>query len=169
MKEGKLLKNLKAPDCFVKNKIIAFDWSEDSNTILVNTYEGEVLYVSAKTGAQIDPSEGRGKLFSTFTSPFNWVTKGAYSQTTLDSQIVCCSSRQKNVVVLGDCYAGLKMFKFPFASQKQQCKEYSAHITKICAVDFTYNDKYLVTCGEKEGNILLWETDFETKDSNKLN
>jgi microtubule-associated protein-like 1/2 len=58
-----------------------------------------------------------------------------------------CRSNGKSLLVTGDDFGQVNLFKFPVVTKKQTHKEYIGHSSHVTRARFAFDDTFLITTG----------------------
>ena len=71
-----------------------------------------------------------------------------------------CRSTSRKILATAEDTGLVKLFKYPNVVEGASFKEFIAHSSHVTRVQFTHNDKYLISSGGNDKSVMIWETDF---------
>lgn len=71
------------------------------------------------------------------------------------------SSTRADVIVSGDDFSKLKLFKFPCVKPNASFCKYSGHSSFVTNVRFSMDDEYIISTGGMEKSIIQWRYTFD--------
>ena len=162
------------PPVFVdfKDKVVAFDLSKanknrnESKFMRCYTEGGhyEVYEISKEKPTKVDKGDHKYlKMdWDSHTVMFSPQTRGVLTEGVTEDDISCCAlaPRYKNAVVVGDKFSKLKLFNYPTVTNQIYSK-YEGHSNTVTAIQFDYEENYLISVGGEEKSILVWKYNNE--------
>jgi hypothetical protein len=94
--------------------VIQFDWSLDSNTIVVNTTEAELLYFNVKDGSQVlRTSKFKNEEWASWNQIYGWPVQGIWKE---NESVTTCDRSKKEIndaklLVAGNDKGAVRLYK----------------------------------------------------------
>ncbi|XP_032881456.1 echinoderm microtubule-associated protein-like 4 isoform X4 [Amblyraja radiata] len=139
--------------------ITHLDWSPDTNFIMSNSGDYEILYWDIQNGCKLirNRSECRDMEWYTYTCVLGFHVFGVWPEGSDGTDInALCRSHNKKVVAVADDFCKVHIFLYPISKPKAPSHVYSAHSSHVTNVSFTYNDGHLISTGGKDTSIIQW-------------
>ncbi|XP_078261097.1 EMAP like 4 isoform X1 [Rhinoraja longicauda] len=139
--------------------ITHLDWSPDTNFIMSNSGDYEILYWDIQNGCKLirNRSECRDMEWYTYTCVLGFHVFGVWPEGSDGTDInALCRSHNKKVVAVADDFCKVHIFQYPISKPKAPSHVYSAHSSHVTNVSFTYNDGHLISTGGKDTSIIQW-------------
>ncbi|XP_067844915.1 echinoderm microtubule-associated protein-like 4 isoform X2 [Heptranchias perlo] len=139
--------------------ITHLDWSPDTNFIMSNSGDYEILYWDIQNGCKLirNRSECRDMEWYTYTCVLGFHVFGVWPEGSDGTDInALCRSHSKKVVAVADDFCKVHIFQYPISKPKAPSHVYSAHSSHVTNVSFTYNDGHLISTGGKDTSIIQW-------------
>ncbi|KAE9043358.1 hypothetical protein PR003_g2569 [Phytophthora rubi] len=154
-------------------------WNKDGDILQSNAADGEILHwlVSPNKGETKQITDAflvRDVQWIKWTCVFGWPTPGVWSdespnlvdiaavsttgpKTASDpSESGSTQTNSSEDLIAVACRSSIHLLKYP-AHRGAKRKVYKAHSSAIVALDFTFDDAYLVTIGGDDGTIMQWK------------
>uniref|UniRef100_H2U690 EMAP like 1 n=1 Tax=Takifugu rubripes TaxID=31033 RepID=H2U690_TAKRU len=138
--------------------ITHLDWSVDSQYLVSNSGDYEILYwipsvckqvVSVETTRDID--------WATYTCPLGFQVFGLWPDGSDGTDVnAVCRSHGKSLLVTGDDFGKVHLFTYPCSQFRAPSHLYSGHSSHVTNVSFLYDDSYLVSIGGKDMSVMQW-------------
>ena len=74
-------------------------------------------------------------------------------------------SRNGQLLVTGDDFGQVKLFKYPCVKEKAAFNNYYGHSSHVTGVKFSAGDEMVFTTGGNDKTCLVWETDLGDGDN----
>ena len=144
------------------SRINHLDWSKDDEFIQSCSSSYELLYHSAETGKQITKSSSFADTeWATWTCIFGWPVQGIWPECSSGDDINSCDvDKTKKVIVTGDDFSKVKLFKFPSPVEKAAYNQYNGHSSHVTCVRFTKNNKHVISIGGNDKAIFQFKFSF---------
>ncbi|GCB73893.1 hypothetical protein scyTo_0002975 [Scyliorhinus torazame] len=139
--------------------ITHLDWSPDTNFIMSNSGDYEILYWDIQNGCKLirNRSECRDMEWYTYTCVLGFHVFGVWPEGSDGTDInALCRSHSKKVVAVADDFCKVHIFQYPISKPKAPSHVYSAHSSHVTNVSFTYSDGHLISTGGKDTSIIQW-------------
>lgn len=137
--------------------ITAFDFSVDSKYIQSVSGDYELLFWDSTTGKQMkSATEMRDIKWFTTNCTLGWAVQGIWPPEA-DGTDVNSVSASGSLLVSGDDYRRVKLFKFPCPKARSKCKEYKGHTENVVTVRFSADGKYVYSVGGLDKAIIQWQ------------
>lgn len=139
------------------------DWSADSNFIQANDMAYELLFHSVdeddlRNSSQVTSATAMADVqWATQTCILGWSVQGIFDpqQDGTDVNTVD-TNRTKTLVVTGDDYGNVNLFRYPVAQKGNKKKSYEGHSAHVVTTRFTPDGKHVVSVGGGDKAILVW-------------
>jgi len=136
--------------------ITAFDFSVDSKFIQSVSGDYELLFWDCVTGKQIkSATEMRDIKWNTTNCTLGWSVQGIWPPDA-DGTDVNSVSASGSLLVSGDDFRRVKLFKYPCPKAQSKCKEYKGHSEFVVNVRFSADGKHCYSVGGKDKAIIQW-------------
>jgi microtubule-associated protein-like 6 len=138
--------------------ITALDFSADSNKLQSASGDYELLFWSSADGKQIKRmAEVCDVKWATWTSSIGWPVQGIFPPDTDGTDVNSVSaSPDGRLLVTGDDFRRVKLFRYPVPIQGAKFKEYKGHSEHVTNVVFL-GDSGVVSIGGLDKSILQFE------------
>lgn len=119
-----------------------------------------MFFADATTGSHIASASAlKNQYWSTVNCVFNWAVQGIWPDPRTDTTIESTArSKAETVVLSGDNYGNLKMFRYPCAEATGQApyKLFTGHSREIKCLEFSQNDGHAFSVGSVDRSIFQW-------------
>lgn len=139
------------------------DWSVDGKYLQANDMAYELLFHSID---EADLTKSKQETSATLTKDVQWATQtcilGWSVQGIFDPQQdgtdinTVDTSPSKQLVVTGDDYGNVNLFRYPVVTQSNQKKAYEGHSAHVVTTRFTPDERYVVSVGGGDKAIVVW-------------
>ncbi|GMF15707.1 unnamed protein product [Phytophthora lilii] len=158
--------------------VMHLTWNKDGDILQSNAADGEILHwlVSPSKGETKQITDAflvRDVQWTKWTCVFGWPTPGIWSPESpnlVDITGVCTTGpktlseyEKKSMhetlnedLLAVACRSSVHLLKFP-AHRGARRKVYKAHSSAIAALDFSFDDAYLITVGGDDGTLMQWK------------
>jgi microtubule-associated protein-like 6 len=151
--------------------ILSFDFSDDSAWLRSNCAGFELCFFESETGLFI-PSAARLRdvTWASQNCSMDWNTQGVWSPYRDGTDITYCESNSfrgeddGQVLVTGDNFGRLKMFRYPCTNVLAIGKKYWAGAQPITRIRFASGDASLLTLAGADKSILQWRHHRDRED-----
>ena len=169
-KKYNLLKKLRGHT----SRINHMDWSEDNEYIQSCSSSYELLYHSVETGSQITKSSNfSDTVWATWTCIFGWPVQGIWPECSSGDDINSCDvDKTRKIIVTGDDFSKVKLFRFPSPVEKAAYNQYNGHSSHVTCVRFLKNNKHVISIGGNDKAIFQFKLNFNEeakKEEEKFN
>ena len=164
------LKNYCIIDPKITSALTHLDWSNDNDTLVINSLAYELKYISVSVKSVLNASDcvyNKNRWY-TWTCLFGFPVQGIWppDATGYFINYTCRSNNQKLIATCDDSSL-IKLFNCPCVVEQAPYKAYGGHSSHIPKIRFTPNDKYLISVGGNDKSVFVWETDFDNNKSKK--
>uniref|UniRef100_A0A1A7Y087 Echinoderm microtubule associated protein like 1 n=1 Tax=Iconisemion striatum TaxID=60296 RepID=A0A1A7Y087_9TELE len=138
--------------------ITHLDWSVDSQYLVSNSGDYEILYwipsvckqvVSVETTRDID--------WATYTCTLGFHVFGLWPDGSDGTDInAACRSSDRNLLATGDDFGKVHLFSYPCSQFRAPSHVYSGHSSHVTNVTFLFDASYLVSTGGKDMSVMQW-------------
>ena len=125
-------------------------FSEDSEVLMSNSKDTQVLYWECATGARIAKAwMMRDVAWSQWTGTLGWSVMGIwdpeYDQTDVNAT---CRSVSGGALAFGDDYGKVQLMRYPVAVEgTAACAAYGGHSSHVTCVRFSHDDSCVLSTG----------------------
>ncbi|KAL3668248.1 hypothetical protein V7S43_006342 [Phytophthora oleae] len=166
--------------------VMHLTWNKDGDILQSNAADGEILHwlvssIKGETKQITDAFLVRDVLWIKWTCVFGWPTPGIWSEESpniVDIAAVCTTG-SKTVNSYGEsenlhssedmlavaCRSSVQLLKYPVHRGAKR-KTYKAHSSAITALDFSFDDSYLITVGD--GTFIQWKIEVGGTNSTRV-
>lgn len=146
----------------LSSALISVDWSQDSSLVILNSQDGNILWVDVATKKfQTRASSFKDTLYQTWTCRFGFPVQGIWPGVDYSDVNTVHRSNNGQLLATGDDFGKVKLFKYPCVVEKAQCNEFYGHSSHVTKVRFTANDRFVISTGGNDMTVMVWETDIE--------
>jgi len=144
------------------SRINHLDFSEDGEFIQSCSSSYELLYHSVDTGKQITKiSSFSDTEWATWTCIFGWPVQGIWPECSSGDDINSCDvDKTRKVIVTGDDFSKVKLFRFPSPVEKAAYNQYNGHSSHVTCVRFLKNNKHVISTGGNDKAIFQFKFNF---------
>ncbi|KAL1258339.1 hypothetical protein QQF64_011583 [Cirrhinus molitorella] len=138
--------------------ITHLDWSVDSQYLVSNSGDYEILYWIPSVCKQVVSVETTRDIeWATFTCTLGFLVFGLWPDGSDGTDInAVCSSNAKRLLVTGDDFGKVHLFSFPCSQSRAPGHIYGGHSSHVTNVNFLYNDSHLISTGGKDMSVMQW-------------
>ncbi|XP_077477181.1 echinoderm microtubule-associated protein-like 1 isoform X2 [Stigmatopora argus] len=138
--------------------ITHLDWSSDSQYLVSNSGDYEILYWIPSVCKQVVSMETiRDIEWATHTCTLGFQVFGMWSDGSDGTDINAGSrSNDKSLLATGDDFGKVHLFSFPCSQFRAPSHVYGGHSSHVTNVTFLYNDSCLVSTGGKDMSVMQW-------------
>ncbi|XP_049595384.1 echinoderm microtubule-associated protein-like 1 isoform X9 [Syngnathus scovelli] len=138
--------------------ITHLDWSVDSQYLVSNSGDYEILYWIPSVCKQVVSMETiRDIEWATHTCTLGFQVFGMWSDGSDGTDINAGSrSNDKSLLATGDDFGKVHLFSFPCSQFRAPSHVYGGHSSHVTNVTFLYNDSCLVSTGGKDMSVMQW-------------
>ena len=146
----------------LSSALISVDWSQDSNFVILNSQDANILWVDVATKKfQTRASSFKDTLYQTWTCRFGFPVQGIWPGVDYSDVNTVHRSNNGQLLATGDDFGKVKLFKYPCVVEKAQSNEFYGHSSHVTKVRFTANDRFVISTGGNDMTVMVWETDIE--------
>ncbi|XP_032355366.1 echinoderm microtubule-associated protein-like 1 isoform X5 [Etheostoma spectabile] len=138
--------------------ITHLDWSVDSQYLVSNSGDYEILYWIPSVCKQVVSVETTRDIeWATHTCTLAFQVFGLWPDGSDGTDInAVCRSSDKSLLVTGDDFGKVHLFSFPCSQFRAPSHVYGGHSSHVTNVTFLYDDGYLVSTGGKDMSVMQW-------------
>ncbi|XP_073682832.1 echinoderm microtubule-associated protein-like 1 isoform X5 [Garra rufa] len=138
--------------------ITHLDWSVDSQYLVSNSGDYEILYWIPSVCKQVVSVETTRDIeWASFTCTLGFHVFGLWPDGSDGTDInAVCSSNAKRLLVTGDDFGKVHLFSFPCSQSRAPSHIYGGHSSHVTNVNFLYNDSHLISTGGKDMSVMQW-------------
>ena len=159
------------------SRINHLDFSDDGEFIQSCSSSYELLYHSTETGKQITKSSTFSDTkWATWTCIFGWPVQGIWPECSSGDDINSCDvDKTRKVIVTGDDFSKVKLFRYPSPVEKAAYYQYNGHSSHVTCVRFMKDNKHVISIGGNDKSIFQYkfslneEARKEEEQYNKIN
>ncbi|XP_074659724.1 echinoderm microtubule-associated protein-like 2 [Tubulanus polymorphus] len=135
------------------------DWSEDSQYIMTNSGDYEVLFwTAANCSMYTSPASLRDVKFVTQNCTLSFGTMGIWPEGADGTDVNgCCRNNQKTLVASADDFGKVNLYQYPCCQPRAAGHNYGGHSSHVTSVRFLYDDSRLLSTGGKDTAVMQWE------------
>ncbi|KRX05725.1 WD40-repeat-containing domain [Pseudocohnilembus persalinus] len=157
------------------SRVTHMDYSEDGKILMCNNARFELLFFDLDQGRLTNKYENLKDIkWSTYTCIFGWQSQGIWPPCSEGLDINSCdrtgsnSSDGGDVLVTGDDFSKIKLFKFPCFKENSPFVQYTGHSAQVTNVRFSADNQYIISTGGQEKSIIVWKYNFDREAANEL-
>lgn len=138
--------------------ITHLDWSVDSQYLVSNSGDYEILYWIPSVCKQVVSVETTRDIeWSTYTCTLGFQVFGLWPDGSDGTDInAVCRSNDKTLLATGDDFGKVHLFSYPCSQFRAPSHIYGAHSSHVTNVTFLHDDSYLVSTGGKDMSVMQW-------------
>ncbi|XP_076833613.1 echinoderm microtubule-associated protein-like 1 isoform X2 [Brachyhypopomus gauderio] len=138
--------------------ITHLDWSVDSQYLVSNSGDYEILYWIPSACKQVVSVETTRDIpWFTFTCPLGFHVFGLWPDGSDGTDInAVCRSSEKRLLATGDDFGKVHLFSFPCSQSRAPSHIYGGHSSHVTNVNFLFDDSHLVSTGGKDMSVMQW-------------
>uniref|UniRef100_A0A8C2D5P8 EMAP like 1 n=1 Tax=Cyprinus carpio TaxID=7962 RepID=A0A8C2D5P8_CYPCA len=138
--------------------ITYLDWSVDSQYLVSNSGDYEILYWIPSVCKQVVSVETTRDIeWATFTCILGFHVFGLWPDGSDGTDInAVCSSNSKKLLVTGDDFGKVHLFSFPCSQSRAPSHIYGGHSSHVTNVNFLQEDSHLISTGGKDMSVMQW-------------
>ncbi|XP_034050852.1 echinoderm microtubule-associated protein-like 1 [Thalassophryne amazonica] len=138
--------------------ITHLDWSTDSQYVVSNSGDYEILYwIPSACKHVVSVETPRDLQWATCTCPLGFQVFGLWPDGSDGTDInAICRSNEKNLLVTGDDFGKVHLFSYPCSQFRAPSHVYGGHSSHVTNVAFLYDDSFLVSTGGKDMSVMQW-------------
>ncbi|KAM9842423.1 echinoderm microtubule-associated protein-like 1 isoform 2-T2 [Aulostomus maculatus] len=138
--------------------ITHLDWSVDSQYLVSNSGDYEILYWIPSVCKQVVSVETTRDIeWATHTCTLGFQVFGMWSDGSDGTDInAVCRSGDKSLLVTGDDFGKVHLFSYPCSQFRAPSHVYGGHSSHVTNVTFLHYDSYLVSTGGKDMSVMQW-------------
>ncbi|XP_078132870.1 echinoderm microtubule-associated protein-like 1 isoform X3 [Sander vitreus] len=138
--------------------ITHLDWSVDSQYLVSNSGDYEILYWIPSVCKQVVSVETTRDIeWATHTCTLGFQVFGLWPDGSDGTDInAVCRSSDKSLLVTGDDFGKVHLFSYPCSQFRAPSHVYGGHSSHVTNVTFLYDDGYLVSTGGKDMSVMQW-------------
>ncbi|XP_058655298.1 echinoderm microtubule-associated protein-like 2 isoform X3 [Onychostoma macrolepis] len=134
------------------------DWSTDSQFIVTNSGDYEILFWEASSGKHITSADAVRNLdWATSTCVLGFSVFGIWPEGADGTDInAVCRSHDNNLLASADDFGKVHLFSNPCSQPRAPSHIYGGHSSHVTNVAFLHDDSHLISTGGKDTSILQW-------------
>ncbi|KAF3844892.1 hypothetical protein F7725_008055 [Dissostichus mawsoni] len=138
--------------------ITHLDWSVDSQYLMSNSGDYEILYWIPSVCKQVVSVETTRDIeWITHTCTLGFMVFGLWPDGSDGTDInAVCRSSDRSLVVTGDDFGKVHLFSYPCSQFRAPSHVYGGHSSHVTNVNFLYDNGYLVSTGGKDMSVIQW-------------
>nr|XP_019940748.1 PREDICTED: echinoderm microtubule-associated protein-like 1 isoform X6 [Paralichthys olivaceus] len=138
--------------------ITHLDWSVDSQYLVSNSGDYEILYWIPSVCKQVVSVETTRDIeWATYTCTLGFQVFGLWPDGSDGTDInAVCRSSDKSLLVTGDDFGKVHLFSYPCSQFRAPSHAYGGHSSHVTNVTFLFDDSYLVSTGGKDMSVMQW-------------
>uniref|UniRef100_A0AAR2JS34 HELP domain-containing protein n=1 Tax=Pygocentrus nattereri TaxID=42514 RepID=A0AAR2JS34_PYGNA len=139
--------------CFITH----LDWSVDSRFLQTNDGAGERLFYRMPAGKFLPKEEAKGIHWMTWTSVFGPEVNGIWPKYSNVNGINSVDANYSSaVLVTGDDFGLVKLFRFPCLKKAAKFKKYIGHSAHVTNVRWSNDLQWVVSTGGADHSVFQW-------------
>ncbi|XP_046714063.1 echinoderm microtubule-associated protein-like 6 isoform X3 [Silurus meridionalis] len=139
--------------CFITH----LDWSVDSRFLQTNDGAGERLFYRMPAGKFLPKDEAKGIHWMTWTSVLGPEVNGIWPKYANVNDINSVDANYSNaVLVTGDDFGLVKLFRFPCLKKAAKFKKYIGHSAHVTNVRWSHDLQWVVSTGGADHSVFQW-------------
>uniref|UniRef100_A0A4W4E451 HELP domain-containing protein n=1 Tax=Electrophorus electricus TaxID=8005 RepID=A0A4W4E451_ELEEL len=139
--------------CFITH----LDWSVDSRFLQTNDGAGERLYYRMPAGKYLPKEEAKGIHWMTWTGVLGPEVNGIWPKYSNVNDINSVDANYSNaVLVTGDDFGLVKLFRFPCLKKAAKFKKYIGHSAHVTNVRWSHDLQWVVSTGGADHSVFQW-------------
>nr|XP_055052698.1 echinoderm microtubule-associated protein-like 2 isoform X1 [Misgurnus anguillicaudatus] len=134
------------------------DWSVDSQFIVTNSGDYEILFWEASSGKHITSADAvRNLEWASSTCVLGFSVFGIWPEGADGTDInAVCRSHDKQLLASADDFGKVHLFSNPCSQPRAPSHIYGGHSSHVTNVAFLHDDSHLISTGGKDTSILQW-------------
>ncbi|XP_075873959.1 echinoderm microtubule-associated protein-like 1 isoform X4 [Nelusetta ayraudi] len=138
--------------------ITHLDWSVDSQYLVSNSGDYEILYWIPSVCKQVVSVETTRDIeWNTYTCPLGFQVFGLWPDGSDGTDINAVGrTNDKSLLVTGDDFGKVHLLTYPCSQFRAPSHIYGGHSSHVTNVSFLYDDSYLVSTGGKDMSVMQW-------------
>ncbi|XP_054988385.1 echinoderm microtubule-associated protein-like 1 isoform X2 [Sorex araneus] len=138
--------------------ITHLDWSVDSQYLVSNSGDYEILYwVPASCKQVVSVETTRDIDWASYTCTLGFRVFGVWPEGSDGTDInAVCRAHEKRLLSTGDDFGKVHLFSYPCSQFRAPSHVYSGHSSHVTNVGFLCDDSHLVSTGGKDMSIMQW-------------
>uniref|UniRef100_A0A8C1QRC2 EMAP like 2 n=1 Tax=Cyprinus carpio TaxID=7962 RepID=A0A8C1QRC2_CYPCA len=134
------------------------DWSTDSQFIVTNSGDYEILFWEASSGKHITSADAvRNLEWATSTCVLGFSVFGIWPEGADGTDInAVCRSHDNKLLASADDFGKVHLFSNPCSQPRASSHIYGGHSSHVTNVAFLHDDSHLLSTGGKDTSILQW-------------
>ncbi|XP_062872674.1 echinoderm microtubule-associated protein-like 2 isoform X2 [Trichomycterus rosablanca] len=134
------------------------DWSTNSQYLVTNSGDYEILYWEASTGKHITSADVvRNLEWASSTCVLSFSVFGIWPDGADGTDInAVCRSNNRSVLASADDFGKVRLFSNPCSQSRAPSHVYGGHSSHVTNIAFLHDDSQLVSTGGKDTSILQW-------------
>ncbi|XP_063040527.1 echinoderm microtubule-associated protein-like 1 isoform X2 [Engraulis encrasicolus] len=138
--------------------ITHLDWSVDSQYLVSNSGDYEILYWIPSVCKQVVSVETTRDIpWASYTCTLGFHVFGLWPEGSDGTDInAVCRSHEGRLLVTGDDFGKVHLFAFPCSQFRAPSHVYGGHSSHVTNVTFLFDDSHLVSTGGKDMSIMQW-------------
>uniref|UniRef100_A0A4W3JWG1 EMAP like 1 n=2 Tax=Callorhinchus milii TaxID=7868 RepID=A0A4W3JWG1_CALMI len=139
--------------------ITHLDWSIDSQYLISNSGDYEILYWMPSVCKQVVSVENvRDADWATYTCTLGFNVFGVWPEGSDGTDInALCRSYDKKILTTGDDFGKVHLFSSPCTQARAPSHTYGGHSSHVTNVNFLHNDSQLISTGGKDMSVMQWK------------
>ncbi|KAM8915147.1 echinoderm microtubule-associated protein-like 1 isoform 5-T5 [Spinachia spinachia] len=138
--------------------ITHLDWSVDSQYLVSNSGDYEILYWIPSVCKQVVSVESTRDIeWATHTCTLGFQVFGLWPDGSDGTDVnAACRSGDKSLLVTGDDFGKVHLFSYPCSQFRAPSHVYGGHSSHVTNVTFLHGDGCLVSTGGKDMSVMQW-------------
>ncbi|CAK8677759.1 unnamed protein product [Clavelina lepadiformis] len=137
--------------------ITHIDWDARGKLLCVNSGAKELLYFEAPRGKRQTISSDESIEWSSWTGVLGKTCQGIWpSYSDVTDVNATCLSQDRKLLVTGDDFGFVKLFKYPVKEKNASCKKYVGHSAHVTNVRWSHDSSQVASTGGADTALFLW-------------
>lgn len=146
------------------SRVTHLDFDTSSEIVQSNSTSYDILYHNMNNGKQVPggASAYKDTEWATWSLILGWPVQGIWPPCASGDDINSLDcDKERKVIITGDDFGKVKLFRYPCPVEKASFNPYSGHSSHVTNVKFSNSNNYVISAGGNDKALFQWRYLFD--------